>query len=377
MKFSLFFILLLYFSHFNVLAQVAVTAVPFLQVNNDARSIGLAGSNVAMNNFRNGIHLNPATFGKANTLEFSSQFGYDGLGTQWLPAFNADDLKFYTPQLIAGFDKLSIGFQYTYFDLGNQFQTDQTGNIEDVFQPYERAHTISVSYDITPHFSAGTGINFIRSSLVTGTTVGGQEVEAASQTTWDLGLYGEYPFQTDFAEFTPSIGWSITDIGNPIRYVPTSRADPLPITMRGGLGFKVDFTDKPNTMTILSMSGYLSLSKTMARIKEDGSPMKPLEAIFNSWDEYTRFNGMEFVTLSLKDQLMRHSGLEITFLEIISARFGHFYEHPMNGDRNYNTIGVGLHYKYFTFDYARLITDETDHPLQNTQHFQFSVSVPF
>ncbi|MEX0843795.1 MAG: PorV/PorQ family protein [Balneolaceae bacterium] len=372
--------ILVLFNTSNTQAQVAITAVPFLQINNDARSIGMAGANVAMRNSRAGMHLNPATFGRKNTLQFTTQINATSseklFGTDWLPGFNVSELQLYTPQFIMGFEKLSVGYQYTYLNLGLQAHVSEEMIFIENFNSYERAHTISASYNINQHISVGVGMNAIKSNLASGVTIGGQQISWASRISWDMGFYADYPFQKEPFNITPSFGWSLTDVGNPITYTTPENADALPIMMRGGLGLKISYPDKKNGFDVFSLGGYISRDKIMARWKEDGSAMGPLEAIFKSWDYFERFNGMETISLSLKDQLLKHKGVEFTMLDMFSFRVGRFYEHPENGARKYNTIGFGIHYKYFSMDYAEMNTDERDHPLDKTKFVEFTVNVP-
>jgi len=102
----------------------------------------------------------------------------------------------------------------------------------------------------------------------------------------------------------------------------------------------------------------------------------PWEALFNSWGPYTWFDGQRNVELSLIDQLQTQTGFELIFMEVLSIRFGHFYEHPKNGDRSYDTFGFGLHYKYFSLDYSEIDMEDPGHPLADTSFLQFKVNVP-
>jgi hypothetical protein len=142
-----------------VVSQVAITATPFMQINNDARSMGLAGATVAMKGNRNGLHMNPATFGLSNTVQISSQFNtnnaYGILGTSWLEEFSTS-LRYYTPQVIIGFDDFALGYHYNYIDLGPQVYTrpdDPTPR--GVYESYEYAHTFSIAHQVSPYFFMG------------------------------------------------------------------------------------------------------------------------------------------------------------------------------------------------------------------------------
>ncbi|SMO66936.1 hypothetical protein SAMN06265219_107142 [Gracilimonas mengyeensis] len=371
-------------------AQVAITAVPFLQINNDARSMGMAGANVAMRGARSGIHLNPAAFGKPGKIEFTSQLNLSGngdlFGTQWLPKYWSSNLNIYSPQFIVGFNNYSIAYQYTHFDLGKHYNANPTNpEPKDSFQSYENAHTLSAAYHLSPYVSVGMGLNFIRSSLGSGTVVSSYKVKDATRISLDLGVYADYPMQHNFFQLTPSFGWSITDIGRPVKYTANVNGDPMPIIMRGGIGLDIAVMEKKYGLEVLQVSGYLSLDKIMARsephITQNGDTtrkaMGPIEALFNSWDSYSLYTGSETVSVPLKDQLRRHSGLEITLLEYVSLRFGRYWEHEHNGNRKYNTYGFGINLKYLSIDYSKINTDVRYHALDQTSFFQFTAKVPF
>lgn len=216
--------------------------------------------------------------------------------------------------------------------------------------------------------------------------VSGKEIDDATGITLDFGLYAEYPIDYERLTITPSLGWSITDFGYPINYTPSGPKDPLPIMMRGGVGLRLDFDKHISGYRLLSVGMYVQLDKLIARSEEkittkngisDTSyvAIRPFEALVNSWDDYYGYNG-DYYKLKVWDQFMRMGGVEITLLEIMSLRFGQFYEHPLNGNRFYNTIGYGLRYKYFTFDYMKYDVKETGNPLSGTEIIQFSLNLP-
>lgn len=372
-------------------AQVAITAVPFLEINNDTRSIGLGGATIALKGSKSGLHLNPAIIGKRNTLQLSSQFNtvdsYGIFGTPWLPNSNFD-LLIYNPNITIGFDNISVGYQFTLIDYGEQSVTSiNSPEIIGSFNSYEYAHTFSITVPVNEFFSFGAGLNYFKSSLATGQSVGGQKVFAATGLTIDLGTYLEYPVKVNFLKVTPSLGWSLTDYGYPIRYTGNSQEDPLPMMMRGGFGLKLDLEEELFKLRILSVGLYGSLEKIMARKEEvvrtqNGvtivtfEAMGPVEALFRSWRSFERFDGQRTISLSVWDQFRRQSGVEFTVLEILSLRFGHYYEHPDNGAREYDTFGIGIQYKYFSFDYATINLDEIYNPLVETEFYELTINLP-
>ena len=94
--------------------------------------------------------------------------------------------------------------------------------------------------------------------------------------------------------------------------------------------------------------------------------MGVIEALFNSWGSYERFNGTETVDVSLGQQLMYGFGLEYWYDELFALRSGYYYEHPENGNREFITLGAGLRYNIFGVDFSYIYTLEDDHPLANT-----------
>lgn len=388
MKLGKFFVLLFLFPvclqpYTSLLkAQVAITALPFLEINHDARSMGMAGATVALKNSRAGMHLNPATIGKKNTIEFSTQLNISDpnklFGTSWLRSWTSR-LSLYTPQFIMGFDKWSFGYQYTYLDFGPQaYFPGPDVNPGDfyVFESYERAHTFSAAYHFNDHISVGLGMNAVKSNLGTGTIVSEQQIIAPSNITWDFGFYADRDFRYDFLNIKPSFGWSLTDFGYPISYTEGGGEDPMPIIMRAGLGLELDFINSTDNRKVFQIAGYLSRDKIMARWNDDGTPMGPFEVLFRSWDSYYRYhNGTPYVKVSLEDQIRNQQGFEITMLEMFSFRMGSYYEHPENGDRQYDTIGFGLHIKNITLDYAEMDVYDRESPLANTYFVQLSVNI--
>ena len=112
----------------KVTAQIGITAVPFLEINGDARSRGLAGADVAKIS-RNGLYLNPAALGPVGTVQLSSPFSTENytpfFSSPWLRGYNVEDLWFASPKLVIGFDKLVVGYQYNRLNLGQQVITDE------------------------------------------------------------------------------------------------------------------------------------------------------------------------------------------------------------------------------------------------------------
>ena len=66
-------------------------------------------------------------------------------------------------------------------------------------------------------------------------------------------------------------------------------------------------------------------------------------------------------------------GAEYWYDQQFAVRAGYYYEHPLKGDRQYLTIGVGLKYNLIGIDIAYLApTNSQRSPLDNTLRFSFT-----
>ena len=87
------------------------------------------------------------------------------------------------------------------------------------------------------------------------------------------------------------------------------------------------------------------------------------EALFTSWG-----TGLNSIQTSI--------GAEYWYgnPRLIALRGGYFYEDPSNGNRKFFTLGAGIRYDLYGFDFAYISTIEETHPLANTLRFGLLVS---
>ncbi|MEX0647650.1 MAG: type IX secretion system outer membrane channel protein PorV [Balneolaceae bacterium] len=345
-------------------AQVGITAVPFLQIEPDSRGAGIGNTGVALADNASAIFWNPAG------LAFQNQNQVSITHANWLPAFNAD--LFYD-NLVGTYyvDEIgTIGGHITFLNLGEQVRTDETGLDLGRFNSFEISAGVSYGFQLSENFAAGTGLRYIYSSLADG-TVSGQKVNPGSSVGLDLaGLYKSNPFTVMDRQASVNAGINLSNIGPGMQYTDNAQKDPLPTLLRAGWAYTMDIDAMGmNTITVSN-----DISKIMARNKEvtDGSgetsyeSMGVVEALFNSWGSFDRFNGTENVSVSLMDQLMFGFGLEYWYNNLFALRSGYYYEHPENGNREFITLGAGIRYNIFGVDFSYLYTLEEDHPLANT-----------
>ncbi|MFD2532005.1 type IX secretion system outer membrane channel protein PorV [Gracilimonas halophila] len=360
-------------------AQVAITAVPFLQIEPDSRGAGMGNTGVAIADNASALFWNPAG------LAFQDGTNQASIThSNWLANFNVNDL-FYDyvvgTYYIEGIG--TIGAHLTYLNLGEQVVTDETGP-EPIsrFNSYEVAFGASYGHKFSDNFAAGTSLRVIYSSLASGTSISAQQVNPGSSVAVDLSfLYKTDPFKIGGREAKFSFGTNLSNLGPGIQYTDNAQKDPLPTLLRFGWAFDLDLDDEGiNRITIAN-----DISKIMARTKpvynSDGQgnvdttqvASGPIEALFNSWSSFERFDGTNTVEVGLMQQFMIGAGLEYWYADQFALRGGYYFEDPQNGDREYITFGAGLRYNFFGVDFSYIKTLESDHPLANTLRFSLLI----
>ncbi len=360
-------------------AQIAITAVPFLQIEPDSRGAAMGNTGVALADNAAAMFWNPAglAFQRDNQISLTH--------SNWLKNFNVSDL-FYDyvvgKMYIDGIG--TVGGHITFLNLGEQAVTrEDSPDVISRFNSYEVAIGLSYGFEVNQNLALGSSLRFIYSSLASGTSVGQQRVNPGSSVAIDLAaLYKSNYFSLGGNNAQFSAGFNLSNIGPGMQYTDNAQKDPLPTLLRFGTAFSYELD--PEGFNRINVA--MDVSKIMARTKDqittnaDGSQdtmrvaSGPLEALVDSWDSWTHFNGQENVEVSLLQQFMFGAGLEYWYNNTFALRGGYYYEDPNNGDRKYITFGAGLRYNAIGVDFSYIKTLESDHPLANTLRFSLLVN---
>ncbi len=381
MKKNILLALAFVFSVFPVVskAQVAITAVPFLQIEPDSRGAAMGNTGVAIADNAAAVFWNPAglAFQRGNQASLTH--------SNWLKNFNVSDL-FYDyvvgKMYIDGIG--TVGAHLTFLNLGQQAVTDERSpDVISEFNSLELALGLSYGYEVNKNFALGTSLRFIYSSLASGVRVGEQKVNPGSSVAVDLAtLYRTDPFSLGGNEARFSAGLNLSNIGPGMQYTDRAQKDPLPTLLRFGFAFSYELD--PDGFNKINLA--TDVTKIMARTKEvvvevisadsvitEREASGPLEALVDSWGTWEHFNGQTNVDVSLLQQFMIGTGIEYWYNNIFALRGGFYYEDPNNGDRKYITLGAGLKYNAIGVDFSYIQTLEEDHPLANTLRFSLLV----
>jgi len=351
----------------SAFAQVGITSVPFLQIEPDSRAPGMGNAGVAIADNASAVFWNPAGLAfqdKGTQIAFTH--------ANWLPNFNTDLFYDYLVgrTYIDGIG--TIGGHITYLNLGEQERRGETGQLLGTFNSYELAAGLSYAYRLNENWALGTGFRFIYSRLTPNIDVSGQTAKAGTSVGLDLAtLYKSSEFNLFERSSQFSAGLNLSNIGPAIQYTDDAQSDPIPTVLRMGVALDMALDDDGySTITFAA-----DVSKIMARNDTTGQTMGVVEALYNSWDNYTRFDGQDYIEVPLSEQFMYGLGLEYWYAKQFAIRTGYFYEAPNNGDRQFLTFGAGLRYNIFGVDFSYLYTIKEDSPLANT--IRISVLVDF
>lgn len=349
------------FANYASSQNTVSTGVPFLLIGPNSRFAGMGETGAAIADDATAMHWNPAG------LAFQTQ------GTEinfthspWLAGLGLSDL-FY--DYLAGKTyiksiKGTIGVDLTYLNIGEVITTDEFGNrTGQDYKAYEMAFAVGYATKVSKDLGVGVVARLIYSRLSPNDLSVGNEKGSgtAFSTSFDLSTLWKPSSGLGFFKNKFSIGANLSNLGPKISYVDADQADPLPTQIRVGLGYKI-FKNEGNDLTITT-----DISKLLVNRNEDGSADPFYKAMVTSWK-----GGLPGILKSLQTSV----GVEYWYgnPKLIALRAGYFYEDPSNGNRQYITLGAGIRYSLYGFDFSYITGTEENHPLANTLRFGLIVN---
>lgn len=323
----------------NVFA-VSEAAVLFLLITPTARSGGMGEAFVAIADDVSATYWNPAGLAFQEGKQFTSMY------SKWLPQFNLDDLYYLYGAYRQSFEGLgTIGMNVTYINLGEQIITDETGpDPLGTFNSNEWALTFSYATLLSEDFGVGLNVRYIRSNLSevgAGAEKGDGQANAFSV---DIGVLKKNLF-IDRLNF----GVNLSNLGDKITFVDASQADPLPTNMRVGFAYRA-IDQEFNQLTFA-----VDMNKLLVNKHKDGTSDSVLEAVFSAWGN---------------NDYIYNFGAEYWYAKLIALRAGYNWDDA--GEANYLTLGAGLRYSIYQFDFGYISAGQ-DHPLSDTMRFSLTI----
>ncbi len=374
------------------------TAVPFLIIAPDTRSGGMGEAGVSISPDANAIHWNPAKLAFAES-DFEVSLSY----SPWLRNLVKDMNLAY----LSGYKKLgdnqAVGGSLRFFSLGSIQFTDEQGNDIRLFEPTEFAIDGAYSIKLSERFAGGMAARFIYSNLTGGViTQSGGESRPGTAFAVDVSAYYEND-DVRIGDFDAvvSAGINISNIGSKMSYTSAAERDFIPINLRMGPSLKL-LLDDYNSLTFTIDANKLLVPTTPVYLEdENGLVTDPngnfvvasgrdpnvgvASGMFGSFTDapgnVTIFENGDVdvekgsVTREELREINLATGIEYWYADQFALRGGYFYEHPTKGARKFYTLGAGVKYNVFSFDFSYLIAAQNQNPLANTLRFTLRLNM--
>ena len=348
-----------------------LTAVLFLTIAPDARSGAMGDAGVAISPDANSLHYNASKLAFVDKdVELSATY------TPWLRNLGLSDVYM---AYLSGYKKIddlqSFAGALRFFSLGDINFTDINGAPTGTGKPREIEVTVAYARKLSDKLSAGIAGKFINSNLASGQQVQGVDITPGNAFAADISFTysSNAHFGANGGNF--SAGVSLTNLGSKISYTSNSQREFLPANLGLGTAFKMEL-DEFNSLTIA-----LDLNKLLVPtpVPFDHEDYDRDNNDIPDYREQSTFGGIfgSFADApgGLSEEIKEFSaslGFEYWYNNQFAVRAGYFYEHPLKGDRQFITLGVGLKYNVFGLDISYLAPTNTQRsPLDNTLRFSF------
>ncbi len=343
------------------------TAVDYLLIALDARSVGTGESGGASSPDIFSMYWNPAKY-----AFFEDRFGiavsfsnYPWMNEMYW--FNKD------LELSIGFnalhgcwkinDRSALASSFTYYKAFTDVTfTDEFGNQLGTFEPYDLNVDLAYSYRFSDNLSAALAGRYIFSKMIQGQFVQGAETKNASAVAFDMAVYYRKPLSLGSKEGELRLGAGISNIGNKISYVfDADNKRFIPTNLRLGAGFTYRFSEDHSLSCQLDANKLLVPTPPIYMVDSFGLPvyddegdlviaegMDPNVSVFRgmiqSW--YDAPGGLE----EEWHEWAFGGGFEYRYKTIFSGRTGIFYENKTKGYRRFFTAGAGFKAGVFEMD---------------------------
>lgn len=352
------------------------TGVTTLSIAPDARGSSLGNLGAATDPDMNSQFWNPSKYAFAY-----STGGLSLSYTPWLrkivnDIFLADLSGYY--KLGSG-DNQAISASFRYFSLG-EVTTGYTEGSENInaqtINPYEFAIDVGYSRKLSNKFSMGVVLRYILSDLSFQDTQTGEQNQAASAFSVDLGGYFTTFPMIGRNECQFSWGFNISNVGTKVSYDGGTNNYFLPTNLRLGANFMFPIADY-NTIAI-GLDLNKLLVPTMPRVQSYDST----EAYQEAWDKWNSMSPITGIFKSFSDapggfkeelqEIGISVGAEYVYNQQFFARLGYNYEHPNKGGRSYFAFGAGFSLNVVQLDASYMLATAQSSPLDQTLRFSLT-----
>jgi hypothetical protein len=346
------------------------TAVPFLNISPDSRSGAMGDAGVAISPDVNANFWNPSKLAFIET-DNSVSASY----SPWLRHLVPDVSLSYLSFAHKLDDRNTLGASLRYFNLGSIQLVDPNQNDQGTYRPSEFSIDASLARKFGDNFSLGLTFRYIHSDLsnasfATGST---QQNKAGNGIAADVSLFYKKPMQQFGTDAIFAFGANISNIGTKVTYSTGGTSYFLPTNLKLGVAntWNIDdanqFTVAFDVNKLLVPTPPIRDANGLIISGKDDNVSVP-SGIFGSFSDAPGGFSEELKEFTLSP------AVEYWYAQQFALRAGYFYENPAKGGRHYATLGVGLKYDIYRFDFSYLAASQQNSPLANTLRFTLSVN---
>ncbi|MDB5003707.1 MAG: hypothetical protein JWQ34_1932 [Mucilaginibacter sp.] len=347
------------------------TAVPFLNISPDSRSGAMGDAGVALSPDVNANYWNPSKLAFLDSAANSISLSY----SPWLRHLVPDVSLSYVSFAHKLDSRNTIGASLRYFNLGSIQLVDANQNDQGTYRPSEFSFDVSFARKFGNNFSLGLTMRYIHSNLSNQSFASGssQQTKAGNAVAADVSMYHTNTYQQFGKDATFSYGLDISNIGSKVSYSDVGPAYFLPTNLKLGIANTLNI-DAFNQVTFAFDINKLLVPTPPIRdangniISGHDDDISVPAGIFGSFSDAPGGFSEEIKEISFSP------GIEYVYDQQFAIRGGYFYENAAKGGRQYITLGLGLKYDIYKFDFSYLAASQQSSPLANTLRFSLSVN---
>lgn len=345
------------------------TGVPFLNITPDSRSGALGEAGVALSPDANANFWNPSKLAFIESdNEVSASYN------PWLRHLVPDVSLSYLSYAHKLDDRNAIGASLRYFNLGSIQLVDASQNNQGIYRPSEYSLDFSFARKFGEEFSLGLTGRYIRSDLSNQSFAIGssQQTKAGNAAAVDVSLFYRKPIQEFGSDASFAFGANISNIGTKIGYANYGSQFFLPANLKIGVANMINI-DSVNAITFaFDINKLLVPAPTRDangnNIAGSTDNISVPAGIFGSFTDAPGGFKEELQQITLSP------GIEYWYNKQFAVRAGYFYGNANEGNNQYLTLGVGLKYNIYNFDFSYVAASQQNSPLANTLRLSLSAN---
>ncbi|MCH8557933.1 MAG: hypothetical protein LAT84_08930 [Balneolia bacterium] len=360
----------------DLIAQSFTSPIGWHHNDYDNRTGALGQTTSALSNM-NGHSLNPAApLPEQGIFYFNSPMFFTSPYEQDVSDFST---RLFNPSLAYSISNFT--FRAT-LDRSKFARQDLTAaGFQEIEQRSSMAR-VNVGYAFSGRFSVGAGFTYASYAFKIRPELQQQDREGNA---WglNLGIHYREQFSIGGVRVSPQAGLSFNDLSSGFDFDPLEWPAAMPGQIRLAYGFDIKSASSWLERPLFSFGVYSSFAKYLARSDIDPETDEVtfpsgFEAIFTGWKPVTRFDGVNYATIPVRDQISTGIGLEAGLAETLFFRFGRFGGAEFWTESS-TSAGIELDLYYLSFGVNRIWFDDTDQfaeTLNTTTNFSFTARIP-